>query len=133
MKTYKINVTPYTYEVMKRDADSQEDREARTMHVKFMLPRILCNGNLGKGPDGKVQKEDKSFDLLTVGPLAQEIEQCKETHLKVSGEAMKMLKERVTFVSKFFDYVYVEMFRRIMDAKEISALDEAEKKPEESK
>ena len=115
MKAYKIQVDPYEIIVSENGKE-----ETKNLYMKFELPRILCNPNLGLDKDSKPSKD---FDLMELGPIAQKIEQCKEVLLTVSEFELKVLKKRVEVVSKYFGYAQYEMFRRINEAQSVDVVE----------
>ena len=115
MKAYKIQVDPY--EIIVSDNGKEE---TKNLCMKFELPRILCNPNLGADDKGKASKD---FDLMEIGPIAQKIELCKDILLTVSESELKVLKKRVEVVSKYFGYSQYEMFRRINEAQPVDMVE----------
>lgn len=121
MKAYQIIVNPYEYDIKKPMVDEsskQDDIEKKTMYVKFELPRQLCNPQLGMVNEKGQNVPHKEFDLMEIGPLAQRIEQTDKPYVIMNSQEMDILKKRVKVISRYFGYSYVEMFLRVVNAKE---------------
>ena len=119
MKAYKIEVSPYDVEIKKMLPDGTEETTKRTVAVRYFLPRHLCNADFGSRIEGNRGIPHKDFDLMVLGPIAQKIEQEKNSHVVVSKEEWEALKKRVQVISTYFGYDSFEMFRRVMDAEAI--------------
>lgn len=128
MKAYKIIIDPYEYEIRKQEVNKPLNEgaiEKKIMYVKYELPRQLCNPQLGTVIEKGQSIPHKEFDLLEIGPLAQRIEQTDGPYMIVNSQELDILKKRVKIISNYFGYFYVEMFLRIMNAKE-TVLEESE-------
>lgn len=119
MKAYKIEVNPYDVEIKKQLPDGTEETVTRAVPIRYFLPRHLCNADLGSRTEGNKGLPHKDFDLMILGPIAQKIEQEKNSHVIVSKEELEVLKKRVQVISQYFGYDSFEMFRRVMDAEAI--------------
>ncbi len=119
MKAYKIDVNPYDVQFKKQNPDGTEETTTRTVAIRYFLPRHICNADLGSRMEGNKGMPHKDFDLMVLGPIAQKIEQEKNSHVIVSKEEWEALKKRVQVISQYFGYDSFEMFRRVIDAEQV--------------
>lgn len=127
IKGYKIDVKDYPFQVMGEEGKE----ETETMRVRYQLPLILCNPNIGARQEGNMIEPNQEFKLMEIGAIAQRIEQAKEGFIIVNQNEYDILKKRMEVVSRYYGYSAYEMFRRIKDAKETTLL-ESEQKSEKS-
>jgi len=127
MKGYKIDLTPYVFElkIISNSEDEEADMKTITVEPKYYFSPLFGNPNLGAS-----EKASKAFDLYELGGILNKIQLTTGNYIILDKGEFDQLKKRAVEISKSLGMKYYEMIRRVREPEEVEL---SEKKPEGAK